>query len=191
MKTAPERPRKKSVLPPQCPECGNASHWVSAQIHQEQEFRGETLTVTAPVHQCSDCGFGLMTTDDANELLRSTVAAWQQANELMTGPEIREARGRRHWSQQQLADVSGVSIATIKRLELGSVVQTDVNDDALREAFGGSIEQKCRVVFSESVEVSIGWQPDDPTGEAWKYGTMRTHDAVTLASLSADLCHSS
>lgn len=191
MKTAPERPRKKSVLPPQCPECGNASHWVSAKIPQEQEFRGTSLTVTAPVHQCSVCGFSLMTTDDANELLRSTVAAWQHDNDLMTGLEIREARERRRWSQQQLADASGLGIATIKRLELGTVVQTDANDYALREAFGGSIEQKCRVVFSQSVEVLIGWQPDDPTGEAWKYGPMLTHRPVTLCCLSDDLCHSS
>jgi putative zinc finger/helix-turn-helix YgiT family protein len=191
MKTAPESPRRKSVLPPQCPQCGNASHWVSAQVPQEQEFRGTSLTVTAPVHQCSACGFSLMTTDDANELLRATVAEFQRAEGLMTGLEIREARERRRWSQQQLADASGLGIATIKRLELGSVVQTAANNYALREALCGSIEHKCRLVFAQSVGVRIGWQSDDPSGEAWKYGTMRTHDAVALASLSADLCHSS
>lgn len=188
MKTAPKRPRKKPSLPPECPACGHDSPWSRVRIPQEQEFRGATLTVTAPVHQCSDCGFGLMTTDDANELLRSTVAAWQQANELMTGPEIRKARERRRWSQQQLADASGLGIATIKRLELGSVVQTAANDYALREALGGAADRHCTVVLETCVAVRIDWQSDDPTGEAWKFGTMRTSDKVRLEDPSHEFC---
>ena len=176
------------MLPPHCPACDHGSPWIHIIVPQEQEFRGATLTVDAPAHECISCGFRLLTTEDANELLRATVAAYQRTNDLMTGSEIREARERRRWSQQQLADTSGLGIATIKRLELGGGVQTAANDFALREALGGAVDRHCTVVLETCIAVRIDWQSEDPTGEAWKFGTMRTSDKVKLEDPSDEFC---
>jgi hypothetical protein len=70
--TAPQRPRMKSMLPPQCPTCGQHAPWLHLIVPQEQDFRGTTLAITAPLHQCSSCGFRLLTTEDAKVLLHAT-----------------------------------------------------------------------------------------------------------------------
>ena len=188
MKTAPKRPRKENVLPPHCPECGHAAPWIHTPVTQAQEFRGKTLQVKAPLHQCSGCGFSLLTTEDATTLFHATVEAWQEVHDLMTAREIREARQRRGWSQAKLAGETGLGIATVKRLESGGVVQTDVNDYRLREALGSAADPDCVIVFADSVGLQTEWQPDDMDGEGWKYGTMTTWDDVKLDSSCGELC---
>lgn len=76
---------------------------------------------------------------EMDEAMRATVAAYQQAHDLLTAKEIRTARERMKWSQSQLADRTGLGIATIKRLELGGVVQTEANDECLRDILGSAL----------------------------------------------------
>lgn len=71
--TNPERPRGTITLPSQCPTCGHPAPWIHLLAPQEQVFMGKTLAITAPLHQCRSCGFSLLTTEDANALLRATL----------------------------------------------------------------------------------------------------------------------
>ncbi|MGS2723793.1 helix-turn-helix domain-containing protein [Porticoccus sp. GXU_MW_L64] len=58
--------------------------------------------------------------------------------ELLTGAQIRMARGLLRWSIQDLADAAGVGASTVKKLEKGNEVARDVRlplNEAVRDAF--------------------------------------------------------
>ena len=79
--------------------------------------------------------------------------------------EVRAARRPLKWSQQQLADRSGLGIATIKRLELGTAVQTEANDECLRKALGTALDGG--FVFMRTVCFGV---VQDLRTEAWQKG---------------------
>lgn len=56
---------------------------------------------------------------------------------MLSGAQIRMARGALRWSVQELAEASGVSASTIKRMELqdGPPVSTVANLRAIEAAF--------------------------------------------------------
>lgn len=52
------------------------------------------------------------------------------------GIEIREMRGNKNWTQQQLADVAGVSKGTVRNLEAGKVELQPGNLGKVLDALG-------------------------------------------------------
>ncbi len=57
--------------------------------------------------------------------------------QLLTGAQIRMARGLLRWSIKDLADYAGVGTTTVKKLEKGNGVARDVRlplNEAVREA---------------------------------------------------------
>jgi len=52
------------------------------------------------------------------------------------GIEIREMRGGKHWTQQQLADAAGVSKGTVRNLEAGKVELQPGNLGKVLDALG-------------------------------------------------------
>ncbi len=62
---------------------------------------------------------------------------------MITGAQIRMARGYLKWSVKDLADRSGVAISTIKRME---------SDDGFPAARGGNIESVHRALVDAGME---------------------------------------
>ncbi len=72
---------------------------------------------------------------------------------MLTAEQIKAARALVDWSQPELAEASGLSMPTIRRMEgpLGPGRSTAVNVDAVQRALEGA-----GVVFLEAGEVKQG-----------------------------------
>ena len=123
----------------ECVACGAEDSYVRALTSTQKDFRGETFTVEHYHWKCSECGVAVLGDAEMDEAMRATVAAYQCAHDLLTAEEIRTARDRMKWSQSQLADRTRLGLATIKRLEGGGVVQTETNDECLRDILGSAL----------------------------------------------------
>ena len=140
MKTNRRKETAKPAPPTdECVACGAEDSYVRALTRTQKDFRGETFSVEHHHWKCSECGVAVLGDAEMDEAMRATVAAYQHAHELLTATEIRDARERMKWSQQQLVDRTGLSSATIKRLELGATVQTETNDECLRDTLGSAL----------------------------------------------------
>ena len=134
MKTPPKKRTGSWTLPDECLACGAENSYRRQLTCTDKMLRGETFNVKHHHWVCSACHVGILGDQELDEALRAATAAYQTAHGLLTAPEIQERRKAKHWNQQELATHSGLGIATIKRLELGTVIQTKVNDSALRQA---------------------------------------------------------
>lgn len=131
---------REQKLAEECPDCGKKADWQAVSRVLPQEFRGHALKVETACQECSHCGFRLLTDAQVDSLRKSTLKAYQEEVELLTGEEITEARKRMGWSQAELAARTDLGIASIKRWELGLMVQTEANDAALRRALAPALD---------------------------------------------------
>lgn len=97
-----------------------------------QEYRGETLTVMAPVHVCSNCGYQMPGPGHLSALCLATSDAYRLKHGLLTSAEIIERRKAMKKSQRQFADFVGISVASLKRWETGFLVQDKASDELVR-----------------------------------------------------------
>jgi putative zinc finger/helix-turn-helix YgiT family protein len=98
----------------------------------EQEYRGETITVLAPAHECPHCGFRTLGPGHLTALVSATSDAYRQKHGLLTSAEIIQRRKAMKKSQRQFADFVGVSVASLKRWETGFLVQDKASDVLVR-----------------------------------------------------------
>ncbi|MEN3944221.1 type II TA system antitoxin MqsA family protein [Prosthecobacter sp. SYSU 5D2] len=131
---------REQKLAEECPGCGEKAVWRAVTRVMPQEFRGQILSVETGCQECSQCGFAILTDAQIEGLRKSTLKAYQEHAGLMTGGEIIAARKQKGWSQADLAAQTGLGIASIKRWELGLLVQTEANDQALRRALTPALE---------------------------------------------------
>ncbi len=114
-----------------CPDCEQPT---LEQRVEEQTFlhgtRGQEVELHAavPILRCASCGFA-MSGAEAEEIQHEAVC---RHFGLMTPAEIRELRARHGLSQQELATLTGIGIASIKRWERGALLQNESSDRLLR-----------------------------------------------------------
>lgn len=138
---SPHRRRvRKQTLADECPDCGKLAAWKTATRLLPQEFRGHTYEIEAACQECSHCGFRILTDAQIDSLRKATVKAYQEEAGLLTAAEITEARKKMKWSQADLAEHTGLGSASIKRWELGLMVQTEANDSVLRQALASALD---------------------------------------------------
>ena len=169
MKTNRRKETAKPAPPTdECVACGAEDSYVRALTSTQKDFRGETFTVEHYHWKCSECGVAVLGDAEMDEAMRATVAAYQCAHDLLTAEEIRTARDRMKWSQSQLADRTRLGLATVKRLEGGGVVQTETNDECLRDILGSALNGAFVFMHTETfgvVEAHLtelwdkGWTP--------------------------------
>ncbi len=176
---------KKNIewrLPDECVACGAEHSYTRIETRTEKNLRGETFTVPHHHWKCGACGVAILGDAEMDEAMRATVAAYQGAHDLLTAREIREARARLNWSQRELAERSGVGIATIKRLELGGVVQTDTNDRCLRDTMSVALKGCLVFMVTHEFDVSTEWMT-----EIWDQG-WQPQTSVSQQSVELDFC---
>jgi putative zinc finger/helix-turn-helix YgiT family protein len=132
MKTTRTKRIGKWHLPPECVACGAEDSYKRARTTTEKVCHGEAFRVQHTHWKCENCGVGILGPEEAEEATRATVTAYQQAHGLLTAAELKNARQVAGWSQLDLAERTSLGIATIKRLEGGTTVQTEANDQLLR-----------------------------------------------------------
>jgi len=191
MKTTITHRRKvrEQKLAEECPDCGKKAVWQAVTRVLPQEFRGHTLNVETACQECSHCGFRLLTDAQMDRLRKSTLKAYQEEAELLTGEEITEARNRMGWSQAELATHSGLGSASIKRWELGLIVQTEANDAALRRALAPGLDGRFRFFLMHLGVVQIhcftetwkqGWEVEPVVAQRQvRYSTTQTSGPQT------------
>lgn len=100
------------------------------------------LTADVPVEHCTSCGEMLVGSD--GEMARHE-AVCNYLNRL-TPTEVKAIRSRTNLSQQKFAERLGIGVASIKRWELGTVIQSKAHDKTLRELGGGTTSKTDRFV---------------------------------------------
>jgi putative zinc finger/helix-turn-helix YgiT family protein len=115
----------------QCPACGEGQlHSLSRTEEFEFDLGDETVKVRAenvPIKKCDKCGEE--TSGPAAAKVRHEAIC--RAVGLLTPAEIKALRERFGWSQQYLADLTDIGVATISRWERGRLLQNRSNNKVL------------------------------------------------------------
>ncbi len=115
----------------ECPfcECTGATSSYREQLFEYGEgATAAELKVRVPVWRCDECG-GEFTDWRAEEARHDAVC--DHLNRLRPS-SIRALRERHDLSQEQLAELTGIGIASIKRWEAGNLIQGEAFDRYLR-----------------------------------------------------------
>lgn len=120
-------------------------------IKKEITFKGVDLTVDLDSYVCPKCGINAGTAKTAGVVQRAIADMYRSKQGLLTSDEIKDLRKARNLTQQQLAEIMNVGIASIKRWETGTV-QSASMDHALR------MQLQCRIQadnYSGNREISL------------------------------------
>lgn len=103
----------------------------SKRIKRTTNFRGVDIGYETDIYVCTECGLEAATVAQGGATQRAISDAYRKKMNLLTGEEIRTLRRQRGLSQQGLADLINVGVASIKRWETG-LIQSKAMDHALR-----------------------------------------------------------
>lgn len=101
------------------------------KLSKQKTFKGVDIEYTAEAFVCPECGLEAGTVQSAGGVQRAIADAYRAKADLLTGQEIRSLREARGLTQQQLAELMNIGIASIKRWETG-MIQSKSMDHALR-----------------------------------------------------------
>ena len=101
------------------------------EIKRTTSFRGVDVGYETDGYVCPDCGLEAATVAQAGKTQRAISDAYRKKMDLLTGEEIRSLRKEKGLTQQDLADLMKVGVASIKRWETG-LIQSKAMDHALR-----------------------------------------------------------
>jgi len=116
------RQKKKGLV---CPQCQIPVQPV--EVEKQARFREVDIRYLARLHRCAECGLELADIDEAAAMQEQMADTYRQAVGLLSGAEIRRLRQAKGLSQQALADVLEVGIASIKRWETGTIQSRSMN----------------------------------------------------------------
>ncbi len=98
---------------------------------KRKTFKGVEIEYASDAFVCPECGLEAGTVQTAGDVQRAIADAYRTKVGLLAGHEIRSLREARGLTQQQLADLMDIGIASIKRWETG-MIQSKSMDRALR-----------------------------------------------------------
>jgi DNA-binding transcriptional regulator YiaG len=125
-----------SVRIDRCLDCGHESiDWSVDRVevpYFDRARREQSTTADVPMSTCRKCGAKNYPADSAG--IRH--AAVCRARGLLCPADIVAGRKALGMTQTELAELTGLGVASIRRWELGTGVQNVANDRALRRVFG-------------------------------------------------------
>lgn len=123
---------KRSTKPQtDCGLCGERDCLKEEYHEHEMVVRDETLIISSPQMVCQECGVGTSTFEQADRAVAIAVTTYQEKHDLLTGERSKKRRKSLSMNQADLAEASGVGIASIKRLESGVHVLNQLQNDAI------------------------------------------------------------
>jgi putative zinc finger/helix-turn-helix YgiT family protein len=120
-----------SAIAQECALCGvkAATHSVQTQQFAYRDGAKEVLLVAEiPVISCASCA-EVYTAEGAEEAQHDAVCRYLKR---LTPDEIRALRERNGLTQQKMAELTGIGIASIKRWEAGAMIQNASLDVQMR-----------------------------------------------------------
>ncbi|MBW2580460.1 MAG: DUF4065 domain-containing protein [Deltaproteobacteria bacterium] len=99
-------------------------------------FKGVDVSFEADAYVCPQCGLEAGTVQSAGAVQKAIADAYRTKMDLLTGEEIKALRKARGLTQQDLAELMNIGIASIKRWETG-LIQSKSMDQALRMQLQG------------------------------------------------------
>lgn len=128
---------KETKMKPRAINCPNGhGKMKSKRLQKSTTFRGVDITYSTEHYVCQVCGIEAGTVEQASVTQRAISDAYRKVVGLLTSEEIRKGRKRLNLTQDALAEVMNVGIASIKRWE-GGLIQTKSMDTMLRSALKG------------------------------------------------------
>jgi len=132
-----EKPKRRLgswKAPEVCPGCEQANDMRTAMLPTCQVIQGEQVHYVTEKWHCAACGAEWMSPAQATASVARAVEAFHHKHEMLAGSDVRARRELLKWTQEDLVRESGVSIASIKRLESGVHVLSKLHNDAITNA---------------------------------------------------------
>jgi len=104
------------------------------EIERTVPFKGMDITLMEEAYVCPECGLSAGTVESAGKIQQAIAEAYRKKTGLLSGGEIKKLRQNKGMTQEDLAAVMNVGIASIKRWETGAI-QSRSMDQALRHNF--------------------------------------------------------
>jgi len=106
------------------------------KMEKTTTFKGVDVSFEADAYVCPQCGLEAGTVQSAGAVQRTIADAYREKMDLLTGEEIKALRKARGLTQQDIAELMNIGIASIKRWETG-LIQSKSMDQALRMQLQG------------------------------------------------------
>ena len=121
------------------------------KVEKKTAFRGVDIDYKANAFVCPECGLEAGTIDTADGIQKEIADAYRNKVGFLTGDKIKSLRTLRGLTQQQLAELMNIGVASIKRWETGSI-QSKAMDRSLKVHLQG---YNATNIYSGNREFSI------------------------------------
>lgn len=180
-----EKPKRRLgqwKAPVACLGCDRADSIGTAMLPTSQIIQGEEIHCKTEKWHCGACGAEWMSPAQATAGVVAAVGAFQRKHGLLKGADVRSKREILNWTQEDLVRESGVSIATIKRLESGVHVLGKLHNDIIASTLESAIlgafpvyevTVECTYFGNSCPSLPPPWKDDEMPwndGEPWKGG---------------------
>jgi transcriptional regulator with XRE-family HTH domain len=136
------RKHRTFVEPRTCLGCDRKGTFAVKMRPTVQEIEGEEFAFDTEKYHCTACEAEWLSPTQMFSVVRQAVTIYLKKHVMLTGEDCEQRRKKIGWTQQDLVEASGVSIATIKRLESGVHILTKPNNDALEKALGTAEQRR-------------------------------------------------
>ncbi|MBL7047494.1 MAG: DUF4065 domain-containing protein [Candidatus Marinimicrobia bacterium] len=110
---------------------------IFTEIKKKAVIRDIPVRVKVEEYVCETCGFEAGTPEQTTIIKRKLSDAYREKVGLLSGEQIKELRSKLKLSQQALAKLLGIGIASVKRWETGSIQNASM-DKFLRNALNAA-----------------------------------------------------
>jgi transcriptional regulator with XRE-family HTH domain len=178
----PETPKRRLgqwKTPEVCPGCDRADSIHTAMRPTSQIIQGEEIHCKTEKWLCDQCGADWMSPAQATAGVAASVEAFHRKHGMLTGSDVRARRELLNWTQEDLVCASGVSIASVKRIESGVHVLSKLHNDTIARALENAIRTplpvyevivNCVVSGNACPSLPPYWEDESPWNEVepWK-----------------------
>jgi len=144
----------------ECLGCGRPDTFGVHMRPSMKEIQGEEIAYETEKFFCTACEAEWMSPTQADIGFKKAVTLFLTKHGMLTAADCEQRRKKLCLTQQDLVEASGVSIATIKRLESGVHILTKAHNDATERALETgehnlSMKQAAMVIWTVR---QCGWQ---------------------------------
>lgn len=111
-----------------CMKCCKFVGYKMVERLDEYIINGETVFIRVKVPICRDCGCELISPEVEDENLLRAYEEYSKRHGLVHGKELAGIRNHLNLTQEEFAKILGVSIETLKRYEMGSLIPKEISD---------------------------------------------------------------
>lgn len=134
-----------------CPVCGHKTKAERMDWEYKESGLDNVILKNTTVHVCVECGEKMPVIKDMPEVHKALAYAVAQYPASLTGPMFRFLRKQMKLTATEVADMLSVSKVTVSRWENGKSPIGETNDKLIRMIYIQFMQEKCGVVFKDSV----------------------------------------